>query len=309
MYIPPQGIYFRLLGRVSQCVLFARNSPEPLVWQFKGPESEDQLFTLIHGTGEHAGLYAIKSKATGMVLFSRMSPPPRVGRIEGDGAYQDNWFALEEGSGNYAGGFRIVCSSTEFVLYSRTKGDPLFGNHSKDDVHSDQYFSFIFEDMVVQGVDYNLALGTIINAAPYVLADQTLRNNSDREQEMAFDFSENVTQTSLFEYSSGFTVSIGTEFSAGIPFIADEKFGISTAINNEWRFGVENSFSKTYTAHFPVKAGPNQTVHAVSTAQRGTLDVPYTMHLVSKSRGVEVEMQGIWRGVFTWELHHDISVV
>ncbi|KAK0469228.1 uncharacterized protein EV420DRAFT_15892 [Desarmillaria tabescens] len=309
MYIPPQGIYFRLLGRVSQCVLFARNGPEPLVWQYKGPEYEDQLFTLIHGTGSHAGLYAIKSKCTGKVLFSRGSPPPRVGQIEGDGAHPDNWFDLEEGSGKYAGGFRILCSSTGLVLYSRTNAEPLFGNHPKADVAADQYFSFIFEDMIVKSVDYKLELGKILNVTPHVLANQTLRNNSDREQEMAFDFSENVTQTSLFEYTTGFTVSVGTEFSVGIPLVAEGKISVSTTLNNEWRFGIQNTFSKTYTAHFPVKAGPQQTVHAVSTVQQGTLDVPYTMHLASKSAGVKVEMEGVWRGVSTWELHHDISVV
>ena len=64
--------------------------------------------------------------------------------------------------------------------------------------------------MITKSVDYNLELGKILNAAP---ANQTLRNNFDREQEMTFTFSENVTETSLSEYTTGLTVSVETEFS------------------------------------------------------------------------------------------------
>lgn len=89
MYIPPNGLYFRLLGYVSQEVIFARNSDPKVGCVSYTSEHTDQYFTLIHGTGEHSGKYAIKSKATGYVLFSRRGSQPHVGLVPGDGSYND----------------------------------------------------------------------------------------------------------------------------------------------------------------------------------------------------------------------------
>lgn len=90
LFIPPAGIYFRILGDVSQYCAFSRNSPSPEVFHAPMNKSDDaQLFSLLHGTGDHAGKYAIKGKASGKVLFSRHTSNPQVGHIAGDGAYQD----------------------------------------------------------------------------------------------------------------------------------------------------------------------------------------------------------------------------
>lgn len=90
LYIPPEGIYFRLLGYVSQRVIYSRTHAEPQVGLHPFEESyDDQFFTLIHGTGERKGTYAIKSKVTGNVLFSRTHAPPNVGHTPGNGQYND----------------------------------------------------------------------------------------------------------------------------------------------------------------------------------------------------------------------------
>ena len=91
MYIPPHGIYFRLRGEASGYVLVSRTHRSPEVDHFKGDFYEDQLFTLIHGTGSRAGKYAIKGKASGKVLFSRTKMDPLVGHIDGDGSYDDKY--------------------------------------------------------------------------------------------------------------------------------------------------------------------------------------------------------------------------
>ncbi|KAK0209867.1 hypothetical protein IW262DRAFT_497764 [Armillaria fumosa] len=309
IYIPPEGLYFRLFAIESKCVLYSRRSPTPQVWQYKGGnEYEDQLFTLIHGTGERAGLYAIKGKATGWMLYSRASPDPRVGHVNEDRMNDTSWFVFEVGVGEYRKDFRILCPASGQVLFSRLNQNPNFGNYTRTGVHADQYFTMKFEDMVVKSVDYDVAQGKILDVTPRVLANQTLRNNTNYEQEMSFSFSESVTQTSKFEYSTGFTIQVGMEFSVGIPLVAEGKISVSVSHSNVWTFGTEDSFSKTYTANFPVKAGPHTTVRGVSSVQQGTLEVPYTLHLVSKSAGVRVETKGIWRGVSSWALHHDIRV-
>lgn len=80
MYIPPQGIHFRLVGYVSQHVLHSRDAQEPQVGLFSADLNHytDQYFTLVVGAGPHQGTYLIKSKQTGKVLFSRTDAEPYV---------------------------------------------------------------------------------------------------------------------------------------------------------------------------------------------------------------------------------------
>lgn len=95
LYIPPQGIYFRLLGYVSENVIFSRTAQEPQVGQIPVQSvHSDQWFTLIHGTGNRKGTYAIKGKVSGNVLFSRVKASPYVGHIGGNGQYDDKYVVL-----------------------------------------------------------------------------------------------------------------------------------------------------------------------------------------------------------------------
>lgn len=94
---------------------------------------------------------------------------------------------------------------------------------------------------------------------------------------------------------------------AGIPMVADAEFNIDTSLKNEWSWGTQTSFTRTYRVSFPIKAGPNQTIHAKSTVSIGTLEVPFTVHLVSKSNEVKVQTTGVWRGVSSWDLRHTIT--
>lgn len=52
-------------------------------------------------------------------------------------------------------------------------------------------------------IDYHLDLGKIIQSTPIVLADQTLNNDTDVEQEMSFSLDKAETHTSTYEYSFG----------------------------------------------------------------------------------------------------------
>lgn len=54
-------------------------------------------------------------------------------------------------------------------------------------------------------------------------------------------------------------------------------------------------------------ASPYTKVRAVSTVNKGVLEVPYTMYLSSKSTGATTESKGIWHGVSTWDLRHTIT--
>ena len=84
---------------------------------------------------------------------------------------------------------------------------------------------------------------------------------------------------------------------------------VEASTTNTWTWGKTTEYSTQYTATFPVKAGPHESVRASSVVNQGTLDVPYTMHLSSKSTGVNVQTTGTWRGVSSWDLRHTITTL
>ncbi len=96
-------------------------------------------------------------------------------------------------------------------------------------------------------------------------------------------------------------------FQAGVPIVAETGFSVEAVPGNWWIRGEQTSFTKSYTATFPVKAGPNETVRAVSTVNKGDIEVPYSIYLSSESTGTKTEAKGIWRGVSTWDLRHTVS--
>jgi len=308
VYIPPEGLRFRIVGYSSQCAIFSRNSPEPEVWHYNVSNGQypDQWFTLLHGEGDHSGLYAIKGQVTGKVLYSRATKPS-VGHILGDGYYSDNWFKIEPGTGQFAGYFRLVTPSTGYALYSRVSQDPTFSNYSAGYPHTDQHFNFWWEDMKVDKIEYKLDAGKIISSTPITLGDQVLTNNSDVEQEMSFSVSKSVSNSSSFQFSTGFTITAGMEFGVDIPVIADAKFSLSASTSNTWTWGKTTEYTIQYTATFPVMAGPHKSVRASSVVNQGTLDVPYTMYLSSKSSGVKVQTSGTWQGVSSWDIRYTIT--
>jgi len=302
MYIPREGLYFHLVSTQTNHRIFSRTS-EPNVGLTDGPEYEDQLFSLIHGSSDNSydGLYAIKSKESGRLLFSRGSDP-HVGNIEGEGEYSDNWFAFDEGFNRHASQFRILCPANSLVLFART-AEPHFGNVNKNPVYDDHYFKFAFEDMVVKSVDFDVKLGTIDPLKPQVIASEQLDNKSDKEQSMSFNFSEDVGHTSSFEYTVGFTITLKTTIEAGIPFVVDGKIEVDASVTNQWKFGSTDTFSKHYAASFPVRADPHGTVHATATVEKAMITVPYTITLYPRrDPSVEVQTKGDWKGLTSWNL-------
>jgi hypothetical protein len=91
-YVPPEGIFFRILGNASNRMLYSRSSGKPTfgsIPETSGPY-EDNYFSLIMGTGNRNGLFLIKGRQSGMVLYSRNSSP-YVNHAVGNGMYDDKW--------------------------------------------------------------------------------------------------------------------------------------------------------------------------------------------------------------------------
>lgn len=307
-YIPPKEISFRLLGYLSEYVLFSRTASKPEVSHTpNGTNYADQLFQLVPGTGDHAGHYIVKSKYTDKVLFSRTAKEPHVSHTDGNGTYADNWFRLEEGKGKYVKNFRLRNEFSNTVIYSRIHDEPQVSNISADKIYPDHYFSFLFEEMEVEKIEYHLDLGKIISSTPLVIANQTLENKAATEQDVAFDVKEKVAQSSTFEYAAGFTIAIGFALSGGVPGVVEAGFALDTSVSQEWKYGTTNEYSKSYTAHVPATAAPGATARAISSVNRGDIEVPFTIYLKSKSTGFNVETKGTYRWLTTWDLRHSVS--
>ncbi|KAI0067578.1 hemolytic lectin [Artomyces pyxidatus] len=303
IYIPPEHLRFRLLGYVSQNVLFSRTSQEPQVGHCPvGQERDDQYFTLIHGTGKRSGLYALKSPATDKVLFSRTNAEPCVWHISGNGRWDDSWFKLEPGKGQYSKQFRLYSPFSDTVVFSRTEW-PYIGNISAADVYADQYFSFVFEDMSVDRIEYDFQLGTVVSSASQILATQVIDNELDVEHETRFELSETVTHTSTFYHASGLPPTDIMSVQGGVPVINDGDIRLDDSAQ-ERTLNESSTFHKTYTASFTVTIGPHSTTRVVWSINKGIIEVPYTVYLSSRRAGVKAETKGIWRGASTWDLRH-----
>ncbi|KAF8954768.1 hemolytic lectin [Flammula alnicola] len=310
LYIPPTGISFRLINYNSGYVIVSRNSdPQVLHYDPAKGTHDEQFFQLLHGTGGHSGEVAIRGNVTGKFLYVPADKDHSVYHTSGDGSAEYR-FTLEPGSGKLANYFRLRDIATNQVIYSRRSPDPTFHNYNANKTrYDDQYWTYLFEDVEVVDVHYNLDAGKILSTTPIVVGNQTLKNETDEEQTMSLAINDTESQTSTFQYRVGFTVSVGMKFKAGIPLVADAGFSINTSLTNEWTMGESTTYTKSYIVTFPVKAGPHQTIKAVSTVSRGVLEVPFTMILKSKATGFQVTMDGIWSGISTWDLRHAISKV
>jgi hypothetical protein len=69
-----------------------------------------------------------------------------------------------------------------------------------------------------------------------------------------------------------------------------------------YTYGQSETRSKSYTETYPVNAPAGKNIRCVATVSEGTLIVPYTITLKSKSTGVQTETKGIWTGVSTWDI-------
>jgi hypothetical protein len=163
-------------------------------------------------------------------------------------------------------------------LFSRVTPEPTFLNYTSTNPRPDQLFGFVWEDMKVDKVEFDVDAPRSSARRRVTLGSKVLTNNSDSEQEMPFNVTRASPTRALFEYSSGFTVTAGMEFSGaynpsiirmrtvqfadflrvavGLPSVTEGKVEVEASTTNTWTWGKTDSYTTRYTAEFPVKAGP-----------------------------------------------------
>ncbi|KAF8663989.1 hypothetical protein AX16_000840 [Volvariella volvacea WC 439] len=300
LYIPPQGIHFRLLGTVSQLAIFSRTNASPPVGA-SSSKSNDQYFTFIHGTDQRQGLYAIKSRQTGLVLFSQAAQQPTTGHVAGDGQLANNWFKLERGQGKLGNSFRLITLSNNLALFSRSQSSPNFGAIKADQRSDDQYFTFDWEDLETISLGYDFGQAKIVFSESITLDQQTLVNDTSEPKQMQYVLNKLVTHTSNFEYSRGLLLWTGFTVTGGIPSVTDSGgFQIDRSSGLMWRVGPSDSFSKPYTQSISIRVSPQYPVRFIARVTKGTVEVPYTILLKSKSTGAVTTSRGMWAGILSW---------
>jgi len=318
-YIPPPGIYFRMLSPFTSRVIHSKNEDNSPLGSWKpapdhtwGPGSAG-WFSLIPGTGDFEGKYLIRSRKTGKYIYSKAPPIPdkqRVGHCD-EVAWQTDYthFKLVPGKGQWAGHFRLVVETQgqEWALYLGTSQDSAeLSNHPAQEVFDNQYFCFIYEDLDIREVRYDLENAKVLPASPLTLDTQKLVNHTTVSQVAQFSLNGSQNHVGSFEYTSGMEIKSGSSFSARTPFVGPEG-SISLDLDATTRsWGSEDVFKKNYGTQLTVNAPPGKTVVASLTVTKGALEVPFTVILTSKTGG-ETQSKGIWRGELSWGEHYTIT--
>jgi hypothetical protein len=82
IFIPPPGLYFRIVGYKDSADIFSRIQPQPEVGTSTSDDYSDHWWGLREGTGDRKGRYIIKNRKSEKILFSRATPEPLVGHSD-----------------------------------------------------------------------------------------------------------------------------------------------------------------------------------------------------------------------------------
>ncbi|KAJ7301694.1 hypothetical protein DFH08DRAFT_906498 [Mycena albidolilacea] len=310
-YIPPPGIFFRIVGSVNACSL-ACGDGYTVAWNgFPGDGPYESNWWQLVPTSTPDQYYIVNRKYNKKMYMRAVNDPnkPVVGQNLGpEETWPANLFKLLPHDTDPTK-TRLIVPSNQSMLTAVYGDIKLHATALTTAIDWNQVVGFIYEDMDVVKVEYTLDQGKIMASTPTVLASQTLFNTTDIEQEMNYSMNETITETTSFSHTEGFSLTVGMSFSAGVPLFGESEFHMDLSVSTSMSWGKESSFQKSFTAEFPVKAAPHSSVRAVSTVHVGTLEVPYTMTLRSRRTGITVVSSGTWHGVSAWNLSHTTKLV
>eukprot|EP01083_Nonionella_stella_P178308 629465_1 len=216
----------------------------------------------------------------------------------------NRYWKVSDIDGSYC---RFFNESTKQVIASNSDGGFDYLDASKCEKRPDQYWAFDDGDYSIVSVEFDLKHGKILDKTPLVIAHQTLNNESDHEQEFTFEFTKSVENTSSFEHSHGVAIKAGATGKCGLPLVAEGEVSTELSTEHTWTWGTEETTTQSYTASYPVKAGPKSNVQAQGVVMKATLNVPYTITVKSSLDGATFKSSGIWKGVSTWDLNYTVK--
>ena len=315
LYIPPQGVFFRLKTCPRNTTLFLgsdgslTNEPTEAIWvEIHNPEgfgpggavvnrarpANTWLWEIIPSDNskprDATNTYTIRNKRTNTFLSlgpewsAQMTANPSMITIDSP---TNQHFRLRRDN---------------LVLFSRDREDPRVGTFPADSTHhADQQFEFDYQNLKFDRLVYHVEEATIQDASPFVFIDQDVTNDSGGEQKGApFSCNQTLTHTSTFEYTMGITIEAEFEFEAGMPVVNRES-KISISNSHTWKWGTENTTTTEHKLEFPLVVVPFTKMAYHAEVTQGTLHVPFTAYHKTDT-DVEVETRGIYKGASAWKL-------
>jgi len=301
-YIPPPGLYFRLLAADAPRVMFSRTWQTPYVDTHPANDPyDDQFFELIPSVKNPGSdtLYLVKSKATKMFLYSRYRRYPLVGH-DNEGDIALNRFKVQFGTGKHASHFRLVNYQSKTVFGITSNGNLEMWDHT---AYPDKgYFSFLFEDVDIVDVRFHERSAQPVLTPPLVRimeAKDTKVASSETYTKIL-----KTTNTRTFEYTDGFTIAAGATFNVNLPLVnGGVKIDKSRTTSLKWGESIVEEEDDTYSIRVDIPAG-TKCMRTIITISYTAFDVPFTVTLRSRSTHQTTMSDGILRGTREFKLSH-----
>ncbi|UDD59889.1 hypothetical protein AFCA_007307 [Aspergillus flavus] len=312
LYIPPDGVRFRLISVASPMCVVADN---PLRAYTKENKFEDQWWTLEKSPNQLSSeLYFItaaggyyRGKVLGLWaghldynvwLDDRKHPnlSQRLAFVPGAGPYKDCFRLInhEEKQFEKDGG-RVIGATRYERVYCEVEST------NRDD----QWFTFEIEEAAIDKVDYDIERGTITEGSPVVVTSWT-SNASDKVVSNTVNLSKTVTEKSSFEHSEGFSITVGTTAKIGIPFLSDMEIKFEASNTVEWSWGEEHSVEHKFETSVTVDVDPHTEVEVKGIINTYTIDVPCTIYSTTRD-GRSVVTKSTYKNISATDMKSEVG--
>lgn len=165
----------------------------------------------------------------------------------------------------------------------------------RDKANFDVHFAKIHGEVNLAAMNFIMEEAKILSEKPQIVAEQSMVNNSDIQQTMAFKFSVTEGKTTSTSHKVAFSYGVKVGFSAGFFGFADSKYDLSFNFSHDRTFSesINTGTSKSY--EFPLSVPAHTKYVAKGVVHEAQMDVPY--ELVFDFGGAKRSVKGIWKGV------------
>ena len=295
LYIPPDGVKFRLKNFAHEYVLAATSPPKGGSLE---PEHEDHWWTL--ETTPNPGKYFIKSTGgtnAGQVLRAWDGGVHMAEKHLAE--HQGNYFIIEPGTGDFLGQFRIRTETRheELVIGILSDKRVWLRNISRPK-EPYLFFSFLFEKTTIHHIEWDTKNGTKLETIDLTVTD-TVENERDTSIKQTANLTKRASETSSFEESHGFTITIGATATFGIPGIADGEIKTEVSTAHDYKWGSSHTEEKEVGHSVELDVPPHSQQEVVGTIKSTRIKVPCTIYSQTDS-GVMVVTSSIYEGKSLW---------
>eukprot|EP01084_Bolivina_argentea_P112061 199880_1 len=308
--LPPNGAFIQFQNKQSKKCMLDREEPNGNILGDNGVTSscciscDNQLYKL-EAHSSKQGFYKLVNVKSNSVIISNSDG--RFRTYSNIGYSDDKYWEFVADRPEYPNYFKLVNLQSNEVIVSNSDGR--FRTYSNIGSSDDKYWKFNLENAEIIAVDFDLDNGVISSDVPFV-AGGGVCNNADggtSEQEVIIEVSKTMTETSSFTRTSGFAISFGLKFETGIPFVAKGEISTEISASHEISFGEEYSIERSFKATLVVTCGPGEIIEQECVVFEATLDIPYTITLLTDKSRKTFESFGVWKGTSSYEFVCDFN--